>query len=103
MKRKKTGIEIANGANVDEIFEKVQAALGMTFAHNLDALHDVLSEYGDGVTMTFKNGDKVPENVRKVFDDLQNELEGFSVVFLPSNLPSTKTKKDKRRKRRPSC
>ena len=68
MKRKIT-IEIENGANVEEIYDKVQKALGFVFARNLDALHDVLSEHGNGVTIIVKNGGKTPENVKKVFAD----------------------------------
>ena len=80
MKRKIT-IEIENGADVEEIYDKVQKALGFVFARNLDALHDVLSEYGDGVTIIIKNGGNVPDDVKRVFSDLHRELSDFSVVY----------------------
>ena len=80
MKRKIT-IEIENGANVEEIYDKVQKALGFVFARNLDALHDVLSEYGDGVTIITKNGSDVPDDVKRLLEDLQVELPDFSVVY----------------------
>ena len=80
MKRKIT-IEIENGTNLEEIYDKVQKALGFVFARNLDALHDVLSEYGDGVTIIIKNGGNVPDDVKRVFSDLHRELSDFSVVY----------------------
>lgn len=80
MKRRVT-IEIDDGANVDQIYEKIREAVGKTFAKNLDALHDVLSEYGDGMTVNIRNGDNTPLNVRKVFEDLQRELSDFRANF----------------------
>ena len=84
MKRKIT-IEIEDGASTDEFFEKVWSALGQTFAKNLDALHDVLSEYGDGVTIIIKNGSNVPDDVKRVLKDLQKEMADFSAIFGESN------------------
>lgn len=88
--KRKTVIEIYDCGDTSEIFEKVQAALGMTFAHNLDALHDVLSEHGNGVTIIVKNGGKTPENVKKVFADLQSELSDFKAVFEEGGYKETK-------------
>ena len=84
MKRKIT-IEIENGADVEEIYDKVQKTLGFVFARNLDALHDVLSEYGDGVTIIIKNGGNVPDDVKRVLKDLQKEMADFSAIFGESN------------------
>lgn len=84
MKRKIT-IEIEDGASTDELFEKVWSALGKTFAKNLDALHDVLSEYGDGVTIIIKNGGNVPDDVKRVLKDLQKEMTDFSAIFGEGN------------------
>ena len=79
--KRKIRIEIGNGADVGEIYDKMQKALGIVFARNLDALHDVLSEYGEGVTIAICHGDQVPADVNRVFSDLQKELPDFSVVF----------------------
>jgi RNAse (barnase) inhibitor barstar len=84
MKRKIT-IEIENGADVEEFYDKVQKALGFVFARNLDALHDVLSEYGDGVTIIIKNGSNVPDDVKRVLKDLQKEMADFSAIFGEGN------------------
>ncbi len=77
----KIRIEIGNGADVGEFYDKVQKALDIVFARNLDALHDVLSEFGDGVTIIIKNGSAVPGDVKRVLEDLQRELPDFSVAF----------------------
>lgn len=78
---RKITIEIDDGADVDSIYENIWSALDKTCARNLDALHDILSEYGDGVTIIVKNGEKTPENVKRVFEDLQGELLDFKVFF----------------------
>lgn len=81
MRTRKITIEISDGEDTNELFTKIWETLNTTFAKNLDALHDILSEYGDGMTINIKKGDKVPENVKKLLDDLQKELDNFKVVF----------------------
>lgn len=97
MKTKVT-IEITDAEDADEIFDAIGKELGKTFAKNLDALHDMLSEYGDGVTIVIRKCGKVPEGIKKVFEDLQEELAGFSAVFEDGDSEEPQKGKDESQK-----
>ena len=51
------------------------------YGRNLDALHDVLTEYGSRWKITFRNAGAVTRGLRAVCADAMAETPGLVVVF----------------------
>ncbi len=51
------------------------------YGRNLDALHDVLTEYGSSWKITFRNAGAVTRGLRAVCADAMAETPGLVVVF----------------------
>lgn len=51
------------------------------YGRNLDALHDVLTEYGGGWKIVFRNAGAVAKGLRAVCADAMEETPGLVVVF----------------------
>ena len=80
MKRRVT-IEVDDGSDVDQIFEKVWTAVDKTFAKNLDALHDVLTEFGPRWRIVFRNAGAALNGLRAVCEDAMAETPGLEIIF----------------------
>ena len=51
------------------------------YGRNLDAMHDVLTEYGSEWRIEFKNSAHVPELFRQVCMDAAADTPGLEIVF----------------------
>ncbi len=51
------------------------------YGRNLDALHDILTEYGCNWKITFRNADPSLKGLRAVCADAMEETAGLSIVF----------------------
>ncbi len=51
------------------------------YGRNLDAMYDVLTEYGGDWRIVFKNSANVPEVFRQVCMDAAAETPGLEIVF----------------------
>ena len=58
-----------------------QLPLPEHYGRNLDALHDVLTEYGSRWKITFRNAGAVTRGLRAVCADAMEETPGLEVVF----------------------
>ena len=51
------------------------------YGRNLDAMHDVLTEYGSAWRIEFRNSANVPETFRQVCLDAAADTPGLEIVF----------------------
>ncbi len=58
-----------------------QLPLPEHYGRNLDAFHDVLTEYGGNWKITFKNAGAVAKGLRTVCADAMEETPGLSITF----------------------
>lgn len=51
------------------------------YGHNLDAMYDVLTEFGNEWRIEFRNSSKVPKTFRQVCMDATADTPGLEIVF----------------------
>lgn len=59
--------------------------LPSTYGRNADALYDMLTEFGQNLTVRFLHGEKVPRVIRRVCADAMGETPGLSIRFDDAN------------------
>lgn len=64
-----------------EIFNKAADGLPGFPVSNLDALHDVLAEYGAGWRVVVRRAAKMDGDARRMLEDASKEVPGFTVAF----------------------
>ena len=72
------------GVHDDEALHDALAAqlpLPECYGRNLDAFHDVLTEFGCGWRIVFRNAGPAADGLRDVCRDAAEETEGLEVVF----------------------
>ena len=72
------------GVSGDEAMHDALAArlpLPSYYGRNLDALYDVLTEFGSGWRIVFRNAGPVADGLRDVCRDAMEETEGLEVIF----------------------
>ena len=75
-------IDLEGAGSEDEIQERIEEALPLPDydGENLDALYDVLTEYGNGWHIILLNTDDVDDDVRRYVDDMVGVFEDASAV-----------------------
>lgn len=75
-------IDLEGAGSEEEIQERLMEALPLPdyYGENLDALYDVLTEYGDGWHIIVLNTDDVDDDVRQYVDDMMGVFEDASAV-----------------------
>ena len=75
-------IDLEGAGSEEEIQERIMEALPLPdyYGENLDALYDVLTEYGDGWHIIVLNTDDVDDEVRQYVDDMMGVFEDASAV-----------------------
>ena len=58
-----------------------QLPLPTHYGRNLDAFHDVLTEFGGNWSIVFRNAGAVAEGLRAVCADAMDETPGLDIVF----------------------
>ena len=74
------GREIADRAALHR-FLRDALELPAHYGRNLDALHDVLTEFGGSWTVVFRNAGAVARGLRAVCADAAEETPGLQVSF----------------------
>ena len=76
-------IDLCGASSNEEIHRRIAKALPLPpeYGHNLDALYDVLTEYGGSWRIEFKNAGCLGEGFRAVFKDAIADTPGLEIVF----------------------
>ncbi|MBQ6312079.1 MAG: barstar family protein [Lachnospiraceae bacterium] len=75
-------IDLEGAGSEEEVQERIEEALPLPeyYGENLDALYDVLTEYGNGWHIRVLNTDDVDDDVRRYVDDMMGVFEDASAV-----------------------
>lgn len=75
-------IDLEGAGSEEEVQERIMESLPLPdyYGENLDALYDVLTEYGDGWHIIVRNTDDVDDDVRQYVDDMMGVFEDASAV-----------------------
>ena len=81
--RKVFTIDLAGVRSAAKLHDALAAALPLPahYGRNLDALHDVLTEFGGSWTVVFRNAGAVARGLRAVCADAAEETPGLQVSF----------------------
>jgi ribonuclease inhibitor len=76
-------IDLAGVRSAAKMHDALAAALPLPahYGRNLDALHDVLTEFGGSWTVVFRNAGAVARGLRAVCADAVEETPGLQVSF----------------------
>ena len=76
-------IDLAGVRSAAKLHDALAAALPLPahYGRNLDALHDVLTEFGGSWTVVFRNAGAVARGLRAVCADAAEETPGLQVSF----------------------
>ena len=76
-------VDLAGVRSAAKMHDAIAAALPLPehYGRNLDALHDVLTEYGGNWKIVFRNAGTVARGLRAVCADAAAETPGFEAVF----------------------
>lgn len=76
-------IDLAGVRSAAKLHDALAAALPLPahYGRNLDALHDVLTEFGGSWTVVFRNAGSVARGLRAVCADAAEETPGLRVSF----------------------
>ena len=75
-------IDLSGVSTEEDVQERLSESLPLPdyYGENLDALYDVLTEYGNGWHIIVLNTDDVDEEVRQYVDDMMGVFEDASAV-----------------------
>ena len=75
-------IDLAGVEDRTELHDRIEQGIKVTewYGRNLDALYDVLTEYGNGWHVILLNTDDVDDEVRQYVDDMIGVFEDASAV-----------------------
>ena len=75
-------LDLEGAGSEEEIQERLMESLPLPdyYGENLDALYDVLTEYGNGWHIIVLNTDDVDDDVRQYVDDMLGVFEDASAV-----------------------
>ena len=76
-------VDLAGVRDADALHDALAASLPLPahYGRNLDALFDVLTEYGCGWRIVFRNAGEGLDGLREVCGDAMGETEGLEIVF----------------------
>jgi ribonuclease inhibitor len=76
-------IDLAGVRSAAKMHDALAAALPLPahYGRNLDALHDVLTEFGGSWTVVFRNAGAVARGLRAACADAVEETPGLQVLF----------------------
>ena len=76
-------IDLAGVRSAAKMHEAIAAALPLPahYGRNLDAFHDVLTEYGGNWRIVFRNAGTVARGLRTVCSDAVDETPGLQISF----------------------
>lgn len=82
-RRKVFTVDLAGVRSAAKMHDAIAAALPLpeSYGRNLDALHDVLTEYGGSWKIVFRNAGAVARGLRAVCADSAEETPGLEIVF----------------------
>jgi ribonuclease inhibitor len=82
-RRKVFTVDLAGVRSAAKMHDALAAALPLPahYGRNLDALHDVLTEFGGSWTVVFRNAGAVARGLRAVCADAAEETPGLLVSF----------------------
>ena len=88
MKKGRTGrriytVDLAGVRSAAKMHDAIAAALPLSghYGRNLDAFHDVLTEYGGNWRIVFRNAGAVAKRLRTVCADAVEETPGLQISF----------------------
>ena len=83
LERRVFTIDLAGVRSAAKLHDALAAALPLPahYGRNLDALHDVLTEFGGSWTVVFRNAGAVARGLRAVCADAAEETPGLQVSF----------------------
>ena len=75
-------LDLEGVGSEEEVQERIMEALPLPdyYGENLDALYDVLTEYGNGWHIIVLNTDDVDDEVKQYVDDMMGVFEDASAV-----------------------
>ena len=75
-------IDLEGVESEDDLHDRLEESLPLTdyYGRNLDALYDILTEYGDGWHIVIENIDLVDEDIRPYVDDMIGVFEDASAA-----------------------
>ena len=76
-------VDLAGVRSAAKMHEAIAAALPLPahYGRNLDAFHDVLTEYGGNWRIVFRNAGTVARGLRTVCSDAVDETPGLQISF----------------------
>ena len=76
-------VDLAGVRSSAKMHEAIAAALPLPahYGRNLDAFHDVLTEYGGSWRIVFRNAGAVARGLRAVCSDAVDETPGLQISF----------------------
>ena len=76
-------VDLAGARSAAKMHDAIAAALPLPehYGRNLDAFHDVLTEYGGSWKIVFRNAGAVARGLRAVCADAMAETPGLEIVF----------------------
>ena len=80
-------VDLAGVRDADDMHDALAARLPLPayYGRNLDALYDVLTEFGGDWRIVFRNAGPVADGLRDVCRDAMEETEGLEVIFDDEN------------------
>ena len=75
-------IDLEGVESEDDLHDRLEESLPLPdyYGRNLDALYDILTEYGDGWHIVIENIDLVDEEIRPYVDDMIGVFEDASAA-----------------------
>ena len=76
-------VDLAGVRTAAQLHERLASSLPLPphYGRNLDALYDVLSEYGAAWRIVFRNVGAVAKGLRNVCADAMREIPGLEICF----------------------
>ena len=83
VRRKRFVVDLAGVRSAARLHAALAAALPLPehYGRNLDAFHDVLTEFGGNWSIVFRNAGAVAKGLRAVCADAMEETPGLKVEF----------------------
>ena len=82
-RRRRFVVDLARVRSAERLHDALVAQLPLPqhYGRNLDAFHDVLTEFGGSWSILFRNAGAAAEGLRIVCADAMDETPGLDIVF----------------------
>ena len=81
--KKEFAVDLAGARDAESLHAALAAQLPLPdcYGRNLDAFYDVLTEFGGGWRIVFRNAGPAADGLREVCRDAMTEIDGLEIVF----------------------